>query len=80
MLICVVAISTLSRLLPSQAKVREDFRELQAETDRVEQRVRLLQADFGRYFDPQQVESILHEQGYRTDPHRLPIVWDESDR
>ena len=77
---CMVAISAIFRLLPSQMKVRENFREMQAETDRVEKRVRSLQAEFGRYFDPQQTDSILQEQGYQTDPHRLPIVWDEGDR
>jgi len=71
---CVVA---LFHLLPQITNQRRELREIQAETNLTKTRVEHLQADFDRYFDPQQAKSVMQEQGHRVDPSQRRVVFVE---
>jgi len=69
------AISALVQILPYQRAANEKWREIQAEVDQTQARVERQQEEFSRYFDPQQAQSIMQENGNRIDPRQRQIVW-----
>jgi hypothetical protein len=72
------AVSALIQILPHHRAANEKWREIQAEVEQTQTRVGRQQEEFGRYFDPQQAQSIMQENGNRIDPRQRQIVWLES--
>ncbi|WP_448563504.1 slr1601 family putative cell division protein [Trichothermofontia sp.] len=71
---CIMA---LIHLLPQIRNQHRELQEIQAETTVTRTRVEHLQADFNRYFDPQQAKSVMQEQGHRIDPSQRRVVFVE---
>ncbi|PPT05975.1 hypothetical protein CKA32_004474 [Geitlerinema sp. FC II] len=72
-----VAVAALVRLVPSHLTSRVELQKLEAEVETTEQRVEVLQAEFGRYFDPQQTKVLMQEESQLVDPHQRRVVWTE---
>ena len=77
-LLCGVAVSALTQLLPYLFSGRERLQVLETELARTETRVERLRDKFGVYFDPQQTKTIMQEESNLTDPAQLRVVWIES--
>lgn len=77
--ISATAISTLAQLLPYQSKQQDRLAEITTEIKVVQERVDVLQAEFGRNFDPHQVNELRQRQGYRFGPNQIPIVLISGD-
>lgn len=69
------AVSALVQILPHQRVAHEKWREIQAEVHKTEARVEKQQQEFSRYFDPQQAQNIMQENGDRVDPRQRQVVW-----
>lgn len=70
-------VTALIHLLPQIRNQYRELQEIQAETTLTRTRVEHLQADFNRYFDPQQAKSVMQEQGHRVDPSQRRVVFVE---
>ncbi|MBD2483202.1 MULTISPECIES: slr1601 family putative cell division protein [Planktothrix] len=71
------SISALIQMLPHHRSVSEKVQDIRAEVKMTEERVAKEREEFSRYFDPQQTQSIMQEQGNRIDPSQKPIIWIE---
>lgn len=71
------AVAALVRLVPSHLTSRVELQKLEAEVEATEQRVEILQAEFGRYFDPQQTKALMQEESQLVDPHQRRVIWTE---
>lgn len=71
------SISALIQILPHHRSVSEKVQDIRAEVKMTEERVAKEREEFSRYFDPQQTQSIMQEQGNRIDPSQKPIIWIE---
>ncbi len=69
----------LTRALPYYKAQQDRLQEAQTELKLAEARVDQLQADFQRYFDPQQARTLMQEQSYRIDPSQRRVVWLPAD-
>ncbi|MBS0016327.1 MAG: hypothetical protein KFF72_08190 [Arthrospira sp. SH-MAG29] len=69
------ALVALVQIVPNQRMVHEKWREIEAEVNITEARVQQHQEEFSRYFDPQQAQNIMQENGNRVDPRQRQIVW-----
>ncbi|MBE9177761.1 hypothetical protein IQ268_04095 [Oculatella sp. LEGE 06141] len=75
---CVLALVagvTLIRLVPYNLAQHDKLQELEGEVATLDSRVKLLQADFNRQFDPQQAKSVMQEQSARVDPQQRRVMW-----
>lgn len=70
-------VTALIHLLPQIRNQHRELQEIQAETTVTRTRVEHLQADFNRYFDPQEAKSVMQEQGHRVDPSQRRVVFVE---
>lgn len=70
-----LALAALVQIVPNQRMVYEKWREIEAEVKITEARVKQQQEEFSRYFDPQQAQNIMQENGNRVDPRQRQIVW-----
>lgn len=70
-------VTALIHLLPQIRNQHQELQEIQAETTVTRTRVEHLQADFNRYFDPQEAKSVMQEQGHRVDPSQRRVVFVE---
>ncbi len=68
-------VAALLHLLPQIRNQQRELQEIQAEATLTKTRVEHLQADFDRYFDPQQAKSVMQEQGHRVDPSQRRVVF-----
>lgn len=68
-------VAALLHLIPQIRNQQRELQEIQAETTLTKTRVEHLQADFDRYFDPQQAKSVMQEQGHRIDPSQRRVVF-----
>lgn len=68
-------VAALLHLIPQITNQQRELREIQTETRLTRIRVEHLQADFDRYFDPQQAKSVMQEQGHRVDPSQRRVVF-----
>lgn len=71
------AIAALAQLLPFSAIQQTKLKEIQTEVKTAQNRVTHIKAEFNRYFDPQQVSTIVQEQTNLTDPNRRVVVWQD---
>lgn len=80
LLMMVAACSALIKLFPYHQTQQEKLAQAQAELAKTEQYLASARADFSRYFDPQQAESVMREQTNRMSPHQRRIVWVNPDQ
>ncbi|MBP0001848.1 MAG: hypothetical protein J7641_23135 [Cyanobacteria bacterium SID2] len=73
------AILALVRLVPSLTTSRTQLQKLETEVESTRERVEILQADFGRYFDPKQARILRQEQTQLVDPFQQRVVWVEGE-
>lgn len=69
------ALSALIQMLPQHRSASEKLQDIRAEVKMTEERVIKEREEFTRYFDPQQTQRIMQEQGNRVDPSQKPIVF-----
>ncbi|MBK4729265.1 hypothetical protein JJD41_05110 [Oxynema sp. CENA135] len=79
LLVSVVAVSTLVKLVPYQETQQEKLDEIRAEVKTTNRRVDRLQADFSRYFSPEQTANLMEEQSYKVDPTEIQIIWKQPE-
>jgi hypothetical protein len=77
--LAIAAISALVRLIPYNLSQQEKLEKLSHEVALAQQDVGQLQANFDRYFDPQQTEKIMLEEGYRMRPDQIRIIWGSAE-
>jgi cell division protein FtsB len=75
LLLAIAAGVALVRLVPYNISQQAKLAELQAETNRAEERVNLLQESFNRYFDPYQVNIIMQEESNRISENQRRIIF-----
>ena len=75
-LLSAVAVTGTVQLLRYQWFQQARLGEIKAEVNSTQERVKRLQTDFNRYFDPQQSQSIMQEQSNRvaTDQRRIILL------
>ncbi|NET59447.1 MAG: hypothetical protein F6K47_25880 [Symploca sp. SIO2E6] len=78
-MLCAAAFTGLSKLWPYHSSQQTKLREVRAEVKLTEERVKHLQEDFSRFFDPKQARSVMQEQSYRVDPAQRQVVWQEPE-
>lgn len=69
------SVVSLTRLVPILREQRAELQQVKAAVAIAEQEHSRLKNDFGRYFDPQQVRSIMQEQSGWESPSQRQIVW-----
>lgn len=74
LVLCTAAIAGLVKLLPYHLSQQAKLREVRTEVKRTQERVKGLNADFGRTFDSRQSKSVMQEQSYRVDENQHPVV------
>ena len=75
--VSVVALITLSHLVPYRMAQQEKLKEIQAEVHTTEVRVSQLQDNFDRVFDPAQAKTVVEEQTHFVDPNQRAVVFDD---
>ena len=73
--LAIAALSALVKLVPQNVSQQANLQNIRMEVSAVESRVNLLQADFSRRFDPNQVNSIMREQSGRINPGQRQVIW-----
>jgi len=73
--LAIAALSALVKLVPQNVSQQAKLQNIRMEVSAVESRVNLLQADFSRRFDPNQVNSVMREQSGRISPGQRQVIW-----
>ena len=79
LLLSVCATSALLKLWPYYQSVQEKLQVINSEIQSTTERLGNEKADFSRYFDPSQTQTIMQEQSNRVDPNQIPIIWREDN-
>ncbi|OLP17841.1 hypothetical protein BST81_12305 [Leptolyngbya sp. 'hensonii'] len=74
MILLAGATSALVRMFPYYQSQQEKLRELQAEVQTFQNRVTQLRVDFDRYFDPQQMGTLMQEQSQKLHPKQRRVI------
>ncbi len=73
--LAIAALTALVKLVPQNLSQQAKLKHIRTEVAVVESRVNLLQADFNRRFDPNQVNSVMREQSSRVSPGQRQVIW-----
>ncbi|MDJ0554691.1 MAG: hypothetical protein QNJ68_09660 [Microcoleaceae cyanobacterium MO_207.B10] len=79
LVLSVCATSALLKLWPYYQSVQEKLEVINSEIQSTTERLSNEKADFSRYFDPSQTQTIMQEQSNRVDPSQIPIIWREDN-
>ncbi len=73
------AISALVQLLPYHWLQQDKLREVRTEVKVMEGRVKDLNTELHRNFDPSEAKNIMQEKSYRFDPNQRPVILMNQD-
>lgn len=78
-LLCAIAGAGLMHLLPFYHSQQAKLQEVRGEVDRTQTRLRNLNGNFTRYFDPQQTRRSMEEQTQRFAPEQPHVIVIENN-
>jgi len=79
LVIITASVSALVQLLPYHWLQQDKLRDVHNEVRLMEGRVKTLQAEFSRNFDPRQAKSVMQQQSYRFNSQQRRIVLINSE-
>jgi hypothetical protein len=80
LVIITASISALTQLLPYHWLQQDKLRDIHNEVSLMTGRVKTLQLEFSRNFDPHQAKSVMQQQSYRFNPRQRRIVLINPER
>ncbi|VEP15152.1 conserved hypothetical protein [Hyella patelloides LEGE 07179] len=80
LLISLVALISLSRLIPYHFAQSAKLKELRAQVQETEHRVDIKRQELQKNFDSWQIENLMEEQSPRIAKNRIRVFWRNNDQ